>query len=231
VADKALNRETAKNYASYYAAKGGTRNDLLENPGVLFQTLAAEAAVLRALARIEFDPAAARILDIGGSSGGSLMPFLSLRCPSSHLTCVDISEEAIERGRARFPGVDFVHADARRLPFDGPFDLVYSSSIFYQNTEEEAAMAIGREMRRVVKPGGFIVTRDWCRSRPGDRTTKAVTTERIERLIGLPVAFSEPGALVPPVGRLLSAWAPSIYFSVRALLPFLTGMRVYVMKA
>jgi ubiquinone/menaquinone biosynthesis C-methylase UbiE len=193
--------------------------------------LAADAALLKALARINFHPDKARVLDVGGSSGGSLVPFLSLRCPSSNLTCVDISEEAVQLGRSRFPGVSFFHADARSLPFDDRFDLVFSSTIFFQNTDDEVAFAIGREMRRVVKPGGFIVTRDWCRGRPGDQTTKAVTVDRIQRLIGLPVEFSERGALVPPVGRRLSAWAPALYFPVRAIFPFLTGMRVYVMRA
>lgn len=226
-----LNRETADNYAAYYAAKGRAHNDLLDNPGVLLQTLAAEAAVLRVLSHIGFSPEVARVLDVGGSSGGSLMPFLFVRSPCANLVCADISETAIELGRKRFPGVEFHHADARHLPFEPSFDLVYSSSIFFQNTDDEVARSIGREMRRVVKPGGYIVTRDWCRQRPGDRTTKAVTRRRIEALIGLPVVYSVPGALVPPVGRAISRFAPALYFPLRALFPFLVGQRVYVMKA
>ncbi|UYN97232.1 MAG: class I SAM-dependent methyltransferase [Enhydrobacter sp.] len=204
---------------------------MLDNPGVLFQTLAGEAAMLKALGRIGFVPQTAHVLDVGGSSGGSLMPFFSVRTPCANLTCVDISERAIELGRTRFPGIEFVHADARCLPFESRFDVVFSSSIFFQSTDEEVAMAIGQEMRRVVKPGGFIVTRDWCRQRPGDRTTRAVTRDRLERLVGLPVAFSVPGALVPPIGRAVSRFAPALYFTMRALFPFLIGQRVYVMKA
>ncbi len=228
--DKSLPRGTADNYATYYAVKGGDRNDLLANPEVLFQTIAGEVAVLQALSRIGFDASVARVLDVGGSSGGSLIPFFFVRSPCAHLTCVDISEVAIKLGNARYPGVHFLHADARDLPFDQEFDLIYSSSIFFQNTDDDVAMAIGHEMRRVLKPGGFIVTRDWCRQRPGDRKTRAVTVKRIEKLIGLPVAFSIAGALVPPVGRLISRLAPALYFPLRALLPLLVGQRVYVMR-
>ena len=36
-------------YSEYYAKKGIDRNDLLQNPGALFQVLAQDAAMIRAL--------------------------------------------------------------------------------------------------------------------------------------------------------------------------------------
>ena len=38
------------------------------------------------------------------------------------------------------------------------------------------------------------------------------------------------GALVPPVGRLLSRLAPSMYFLTCAVLPFLVGQVAYLLK-
>ncbi len=40
----------------------------------------------------------------------------------------------------------------------------------------------------------------------------------------------ERGALVPPIGRFLSASLSSLYFPVAAMLPFLVGQVVYVLR-
>ena len=38
------------------------------------------------------------------------------------------------------------------------------------------------------------------------------------------------GALIPPLGRLLSAWMPALYFPVRSCFPLLCGQVVYLLK-
>ena len=56
-------------YKKYYATKGAERNSLLHNPEVLFQSLAQEAAIVRAVQSIGPNPEAARVLDVGCGEG------------------------------------------------------------------------------------------------------------------------------------------------------------------
>ncbi|MBU2524819.1 hypothetical protein KKG71_06530 [Patescibacteria group bacterium] len=49
-----------------------------------------------------------------------------------------------------------------------------------------------------------------------DSKTKLITTEK--------------GALIPPIGRFLSKYIPSIYFLVSSLFPFLVGQVAYLLK-
>jgi hypothetical protein len=68
---------------------------------------------------------------------------------------------------------------------------------------------------------------DWRYGKPGNTSYQALSRKRINRLfsVGSESDFvcSENGALVPPVGRVLSAYLPSVYFLVCAVFPFLAG--------
>lgn len=201
---------------------------MIRNPGVLFQKLAADAALWRALGRIDFKVGQA-ICDIGGGSGGSLVPFMELGCPASTLTSIDRDEKNTSVGRLRFPGVNFVNCDASQTGLPGAsFDVVYSSTIFLQIADENIAHGIGREMRRLVKAGGYIVVRDWAIADPRERQI-AVTRKRIRLLFDLPILFTTNGALLPPVGRRLSTWMPWLYFLIHGILP--VGQKVFVLRA
>ena len=63
-----LPEQTRAWYEHYYKDKGKYRNELLQNPEVLFQTLAYDASVISALRSLHPNPASARVLDVG--SGG-----------------------------------------------------------------------------------------------------------------------------------------------------------------
>ena len=81
ISDGTVGREktrsaTEEYYKDYDARKGADRNDLLRNPEVLFQFLALEAAVIRALGFLQLDPAKAPVLDVGCGEGLSLLPLL-----------------------------------------------------------------------------------------------------------------------------------------------------------
>lgn len=123
-----ISDRTRATYKAYHESKGPDRNDLLRNPEVLSQWLASNAALIRALGWIDFR-VGQRVVDIGGGSGGSLLPFMEVGCPPDTLTSLDVLSENTEAGRRRFPGISFHECDARRTPFDtGSFDIAYSSS-------------------------------------------------------------------------------------------------------
>jgi SAM-dependent methyltransferase len=68
--DKTPSSATTEWYTEYYRKQGADRNDLLRNPGVLFQTVAYDVSVIRALRHVVADPRSTSVLDVGCGSGG-----------------------------------------------------------------------------------------------------------------------------------------------------------------
>jgi SAM-dependent methyltransferase len=92
------------------------------------------------------------ILDAGCGTGSILK---QLANPMKTVG-VDLSPEAISFCRQR--GLDNVYqADICALPFvDRSFDIVICSSVLYHQWVKDVAAAV-REMRRVLRPGGFLL--------------------------------------------------------------------------
>lgn len=226
---------TERYYIGYDARKGEGRNDLLSNPQVLFQFLAAEAALVRALRSIESDPAKAKVLDVGCGRGASLMSLLRMGFAPANLYGVDIRPDQIASARRQLPTSPIQCGDASRLEFaDHTFDIVHASAMFLQVPDEVLSAGIAAEMVRVARPRGHILVSDWRYSKPGSSEFRGVTRKRIARLFSVGsrtiVHGVFPGPLIPPVGRFFSAHLPSLYFAVRAVFPFLAGRVTTVLE-
>jgi SAM-dependent methyltransferase len=222
-------------YRGYYAEKGAERNSLLWNPEVLFQNLAQDASIVRAVRSVHPNPNETRVLDVGCGEGASLLTFLRLGFVPGNLYGVDFQEGRIRRAKERLPGVNFQCGDATKLEYSGEsFDLVFESTMFIHSVDDELSRKIAGEMLRVTKPGGHILLCDWRYSKPGSAAHRAVTQKRIAELFQIGRQTSRcgvfAGPLVPPVGRFLSRRLPSAYFLVRGLLPFLVGQVTTVLR-
>src|SRR5438045_19120 len=124
----------------------------LERQHLLAQFL--EPVSLNALANISL-PKHATILDIGCGLGDTTL-MLNERFPNSTITGLDgdasLIETAIEEKKLLHPNLDFVCADALRLPFeDNSFDFVFTRCCLHHLP---SAMDGIKEMKRVCKPGG-----------------------------------------------------------------------------
>jgi len=218
---------TADWYDAYYRRRGADRNDILANRGVLMQVLAMQRGMVESLRAIGADPQRTSVLDVGCGKGTRLAEFATLGFPAASLHGVDILPDRIAEASRILPGSHFRSADASRLEYDdGAFDLVTSSTMFVQLTDEVLAEAVAREMCRVTRPGGHVIVTDW-RYDMGRREYRAANRARLLRLFaGMTLVRERPGALVPPVGRFLSARLPSLYFPIQRLIPFLTGQVV-----
>jgi SAM-dependent methyltransferase len=222
-------------YSEYYARKGTDRNDLLHNQGALFQVLAQDVAVIRALRSTGVSPHSSRVLDVGCGDGASLWLLLRLGFEPSNLIGVDLQEERIANGRARNPLITLRCADATALPFgDASFDLTMESTMFIHATDDNLATKIATEMVRVTKPGGYLLLSDWRYAKPYNPNYKAVTLRRIANLfqVGTRTAVRGRfrGSLLPPVGRFLGKRLPFCYFAVQAGIPFLAGQMTTVLR-
>ena len=237
-ADKHNNGDTEEMtnswYSQYYEKAGRDRNDLLTNPQVLFQTFAFEMSVIIAMRSIQVSRDDMIILDVGCGSGGSLLNMLRLGFNSNNMFGIDILKERINDAKTRFQNINFIHGNATSMDFsDSEFDIVMESTMFVQITDSELASNIAAEMMRVLKPGGYLILVDWRYSKPGGKY-KAFSKKR---MIGLFMEGNRAklvkisnGALVPPVGRFLSAYLPSLYFLFCRFMPFLVGQKTTILK-
>ena len=107
----------------------------------------------RGIVRDAVDPKSGqKILDLAAGTGASSVAFAK---PGVKVIAGDFSEGMLAVGRKRHPEIEFVFADATKLPFkDGEFDAVTIS--FGLRNVENVKKALS-EMHRVTKPGGRIV--------------------------------------------------------------------------
>ena len=93
-----------------------------------------------------------RILDIAAGTGTSSM---ALMVPGAKIVAADFSKGMLEEGKRRYPELEFVFADAMKLPFgDSEFDVVTMS--FGLRNVSDRAVAL-KEFYRVLKPSGRLV--------------------------------------------------------------------------
>ncbi|VEI13696.1 demethylmenaquinone methyltransferase [Trueperella bialowiezensis] len=108
-----------------------------------------------------------KVLDIAAGTGSSANCYAKY---GADVIAADFSEGMIAKGRARFPLLTFVKADAMDLPFaDNSFDVTTISYGLRNVKDPDAAL---REMLRVTKPGGRLVVAEF--SRPTNRAFRAL---------------------------------------------------------
>ena len=92
------------------------------------------------------------VLDMAAGTGSSTAAFAR---PGVRLVAGDFSEGMLAEGRKRHPEIEFVFADATKLPFKAKeFDATTISFGLRNVVDVESALS---EMFRVTKPGGRIV--------------------------------------------------------------------------
>jgi SAM-dependent methyltransferase len=131
-------------------------------------------------------------LDAGCGSG--LFSTLAIR-KGAQLTGIDAAPGLLEIARERNPENNFLEEDLEALPFgDNTFDVVTGFNSFQYSASFENAL---REARRVLKPGGKLVTVIWDKPENSDGTQilKAIGTLLPPPVPGTPgpFALSEDG--------------------------------------
>src|SRR5215204_2593255 len=100
------------------------------------------------------------VLDVAAGTGNAAIP---AALAGAHVTASDLTPELLEAGRARAEAagaeLDWVEADAERLPFeDESFDIVMSAiGVMFAPHHQIAA----DELVRVCRPGGRIGLLSW----------------------------------------------------------------------
>ena len=113
------------------------------------------------------------ILDLGCGTG-TLSIGLKSRFPDSPVFAVDADKEVLGKAKRKAAAagvnVEFSKEYSSQLSFpDSCFDRVFSTLLFHHLTLKEKRLTL-REVRRVLKPGGFLHIADY--GRPSNRRQK-----------------------------------------------------------
>jgi ubiquinone/menaquinone biosynthesis C-methylase UbiE len=226
-------KTTEQWYKDYYKNNGEDRN-ALSNPQVLFQFLAGQSTMIKALGSIikmsVSPPHELKVLDVG--CGGSLNIFTHFKFLEQNLYGIDIMPLRIEEAQSLRGKINFLVGDASKLDFvTENFDITFESTMFVQLTDYNLSALVAAEMIRVTKSGGFIILVDWRYSKPNNTAYKGLSKDRIVNLFSnCEIIETYNGKLIPPVGRFLSKYAFPLYFLITFLFPFLVGLKVTVLR-
>jgi len=104
-----------------------------------------------------------RVLDLGSGAGTDSLIAAQMVGGGGSVTGIDMTPEMLAKARTAaaamgVANVDFVEADAERLPFAAEsFDVVISNGVIDLIPDKDAVFA---ELNRVLKPGGRIQIAD-----------------------------------------------------------------------
>lgn len=227
--------EDVKKWYSDYYKNNSFRNDLRENPEVLFQILATETSVVKAFQKIKDSPVDSLVLNVGCGNGADNFQLLRLHYKIENICGIDINDERLSVAQHIFPNSTCEIGDASKMRYaDNYFDIVFESTMFSTLSNDNLCNTIASEMIRVCKPNAHIVLVDWKIPKPNNPSYNALTKKKLFKFfkVGLEtdLIYTTRGALIPPIGRFLSKYIHGIYFLVSSFLPFFVGQVVYVLK-
>jgi ubiquinone/menaquinone biosynthesis C-methylase UbiE len=195
--------------AAYYEQRevaGLARRYSLFQPGALFRIQQFERDTLAALARHGRTPLRDYdILDVGCGDGSFVRRLVSWGADPARLDGVDLLSERVEAARRIEPCLRVQQADASALPYpDRNFDLVFQLTVFSSILDPTMQRAVAREMARVLRPGGLIVSYDFRVARDR-RNTRPVRAADLAALFPGYPADARRVTLIPPLARALAA--------------------------
>ena len=147
-------------------------------------------------------PEGARVLEAGCGTGGNC----SMLSRFGAVFGVDVAELALDAASGR--GVDLLaQASVASLPFaEGSFDLVTSFEVLYHRAVGDDVAAL-RELRRVLRPGGWLLLRlpafEWLRGAHDEAVHTARRYTRTGLRAKLVAAGLEPRRITHVNGLLL----------------------------
>lgn len=132
----------------------------------------------------------APLLEVGCATGEGSAHLSGLGY--TRVTGTDIDGGAIDRARENYPGVNFVRADARAMPFpDGAFAGIISEAAF--SVIPGKAEAAG-EYARVLAPGGLVLLNDFAASTESGHTRPGIPClDGVQSMHGYRAVFETAG--------------------------------------
>lgn len=145
-----------------------------------------------------------RLLEVGCGDGRVLSLFESLGGEQERMAGIDLLPEKINRAAAKLPRAELREGNAANLPWaDESFDIVLQFTMLSSVLDGDERRRCCEEMRRVLKPGGAIVSYDFIWN-PLNRRTRGLGISELRRLFPGATIEARRLTLVPPLARLVA---------------------------
>jgi len=184
-----------------------------------------ERAVLGALGALRLDRRIGEldVLDFGCGNGRWFGRWRSWGASGSRLTGVDLRESVVDLARRAFPDCRFVAVPEGALPFpDESFDVVVQSVTFSSILSDEIRGRAAREILRVLRPCGVLMSYDLAMNNPRNPNVRALRRKDLDRLFpGTERVRAARITLAPPLARLLVPRWPAMAELLESCCPFL----------
>jgi len=143
-----------------------------------------------------------RLLDVGCGDMFWLEEMINIGFNRSHCFGVDLLEWRLRQGLEQGRQVQTVISSGGQLPFgNGRFDVVSQFTMMTSVLDTLTREMIAAEMKRVLRPGGYILWYDFRYNNPANPHTRAIGRHELEDLFhGLRVARS-PVTVIPQLAR------------------------------
>jgi SAM-dependent methyltransferase len=194
---------------------------------------ALERALIRCFVKAGIhDLASVRLLDAGCGRGGTLLRWILWGADPRKCAGVDLVVEHITDARRRLPGeVDLRVGDGGALPFEsGAFDVTTQFTVLSSILEDGMQLAVAREMLRVTRPGGVILSYDFWLN-PTNPATRGVRIARLRELFPDCEVYIQHITLAPPIARRLAPWSPLLCRGLEGLKLFNSHYLVMIKSA
>lgn len=231
MADKSTESESDR-MAEVYGRRGDPARYSLFGPAHLQALHEVEACCLALLRQSGLgDLSAARVLDVGCGAGFWLRRMIDWGVAPDGICGVDVLPERLQAATESLPrGSDLRRLDAARLPWpDASFDLVSQFVVFSSILDTSQRRTVAREMSRVLKPHGVLLSYDFCVDNPRNPDVSRVRKRDLERLFPGYSVTARRVTLAPPLARALSRWSTSA-LAIAAAIPSLRTHLVAVLR-
>jgi len=140
----------------------------------------------------------------------------------------DLRESAIGVARSRLPSADLRVGNAAELSYaDGSMDLVLQFTMFSSILHAALRAKVAREMSRVVRPGGLIVSYDF-RINPLNPNTRGLARRELQALFPGHAIDARTVTLARPIARFVASRSYAVAAALQALVPLRTHLLAFI---
>lgn len=159
------------------------------------------------------------ILDLGCGTGELYAAVREAGIPVAW-TGLDLRPDAVAIATEQYPDAAFRVASADAIPSsDASYDVVVAQVLFSSLPSADLERDVVGEVRRVLKPGGWLVWSDVRYSNPANKSVHGISSRALSRLFGGWRIEVVSAGLLPPLARRLGLLSHALYPPLSAFPP------------